>query len=58
MGLRLERLEYLIKQTVEFYHTVEICSFCSICDSDRDILYPNESVVVRRAGISLSDYFV
>lgn len=47
MGLHLEKLEYLIKLTVEFYHTVEIWSFCSICDSDRDILYTNESVCSR-----------
>lgn len=44
MGLQLEKLEYLIELTVEFYHTVEICSFCSICDSDRDVSYTNESM--------------
>lgn len=47
MDLHLERLEYLIKLTIEFCHTVEICSFCSICDSDGDILYTNESICSR-----------
>lgn len=55
MDLHLEKMEYLIKLTIEFCHTVEICSFCSICGSDRDVLYTlMKAYVVRCAAILLS----